>query len=88
MICAVCNIQYVGKIENTLNLKCRGHESNMRHNDYNPVAVHYRRYNHTIDDILICVVGKDSDENKRLSLKEVWMILIDTLTPKGMNSRW
>ena len=33
---------------------------------------------------MICAVDKERDKNKRLRLEEAWMILLDTLNPKGL----
>ena len=46
LTCTICNTNYVGETENTLNTRCRGHESNMRNIKDNPLSHHYRSYNH------------------------------------------
>ena len=48
MSCEICNIQYVGESSNTLNTRCRGHESAIRNEKDHPVAQHYNSYNHSI----------------------------------------
>ena len=70
MTCDVCNIQYVGETSNTVNSRCRGHESSIRTEKDHPVAIQYRTYNHTIDDYSITIVGKESNKNRRLRLEE------------------
>ena len=87
MICNICNIQYVGETSNTMNSRCRGHESPIRREKDHPVAIHYRSYNHTIHDYSITIVDIESHKNRRLRLEESWMTLLNTLTPKGMNGR-
>ena len=59
MTCNICNIPHVGKTSNSMNCRCRGHESSIRTNKDLPVAVHYRSYNHTIDDYSITIVDKE-----------------------------
>ena len=75
-----------------MNTRCRGHVSTHTHKKNNskdnPVALHYRSYNHTTEDFTITVIGKDQDKNRRLRLEESWITLLDTLTPKGLNGRW
>ena len=55
----ICNIQYVGETSNSMNCKCRGQESSLRTNKDDPVALHYRSYNHTIDDYSITIENKE-----------------------------
>ena len=85
MTCNVCNIQYVGETCNNMNNRCRGHEHSIRTEKDHPVAIHCRSYNHTLDDNSITKVDKEPDKNRRLRLKESWITLLDTLTPKGLN---
>ena len=87
MTCNICNIQYGGETSNTMNCRCRGHESSIRTEKDHPVAIHYRSYNHTIDDYSITIVDKEKNKNRRLRLEESWMTLINTLTPKALNGR-
>ena len=88
MSCNICNIQYVGETSNSMNCRCRSHESSIRTNKDHPVAVHYRSYNHTIDDYSITIVDQEKGKNRRLRLEESWMALLNTLTPRGLNGRW
>ena len=90
----ICNdmqcLQYpiCWETSNTMDSGCRGHESSNRTEKDHPVAIHYRSYNHTIDDFSITIVEKESNKNRRLRLEESWMTLLNTLTPKGLNGRW
>ena len=88
LTCSICQSKYIGETENTLNTRCRGHETNMRSYNDNLVSRHFKSYNHTFDDYSILVLQPETDKNKRLRLEEAWMILLDTLTPNGLNSRW
>ena len=87
MTCEICNIQYVGETSNTLNTRCRGHESAIRNEKDHPVAQHFNSYNHSWHDYNIIAVDKESDKNRRLRLEESWMYLMDTLWSKGLNAR-
>ena len=78
--------RYIGETEKTLNGRCRGHESNMRSNNDNIVSTHYKQYNHTSEDYIVTAIDKETDYNKRLRLEEAWMILLETMYPKGLNS--
>ena len=42
--------KYIGETEQTLNRRCRGHESNMRGDNDNIVSRHYKEYNYTSED--------------------------------------
>ena len=88
MTCNVCNFQYVGETSNTMNSRCRRCESSIRTEKDHPVAIHYRSYNHTIDEYSVAIVDRESNENRIFRLEESWMTLLNTLTPKGLNGRW
>ena len=86
--CDICGTQYVGESFNTMKTRCRGHVSTIRTSKDHPVGLHYRSYNHTIEDFTITVVDKEQDKNRRLRLEEAWITFLDTLTPKCLNGRW
>ena len=65
-----------------MNNRCIGHKNFIRTEKDHSVTIHYRSYNHTIDDYSITIVDKKPDKNGRLRLEESWMTLLDTLTPK------
>ena len=50
LTCNICNKKYIGETEQTLNRRCRVHESNMRGDNDNIVSRHYKEYNHTSED--------------------------------------
>jgi hypothetical protein len=85
--CNICGIPYVGETSNTLNTRCRGHESAIRTNQLHPVAKHFNTANHTPESYSITAIDRERDKNKRLRLEESWMILMDTLHPYGLNAR-
>ena len=55
---------------NTKRNRCKGHVSSTRTEKDHPVAIHYRSYNHTIDDNSITIVDKEPDKNRSLRLEE------------------
>ena len=69
MTCNVFNIQYVGEKSKTMNVRCKGHESSIRTEKNHPVAIHYRSYNHAIDDYSINIVDKENKETEDLGWK-------------------
>ena len=69
--CNVCNIQYVGETSNTMNNRCTGHESSIITEKNHPVAIHYRSYNHTMDDYSITMVDNEPDKNRRLKIGRI-----------------
>ena len=87
LTCSICNKKYIGETEQTLNGRCRGHESNMRNNNDNIVSKHYKEYNHTSEDYVVTAIDKEPDYNRRLRLEEAWIILLDIMHPKGLNSK-
>ena len=87
LTCSIFNKQYVGETEQTLNIRCRGHESNMRRHNDNIVSKHYKEYNHTRDDYIVAAIEKETDYNKRLRLKEAWILLLDTMHSKGLTAQ-
>ena len=87
LTCSICEKRYIGETEQTLNGRCRGHESNMRSNNDNIVSTHYKQYNPTSEDYIVTAIEKETDYNKRLRLEEACMILLETMYPKGLNSR-
>ena len=87
LTCNICNKKYVGETEQTLNGRCRGHDSNMRANNDNIVSKHYKEYNQTSENYAVTAIDKEVDYNKRLRLEEAWIILMDSMHPKGLNSR-
>ena len=86
LTCSICEKRYIGETEQTLNGRCRDHESNMRSNNENIVLTHYKEYNHTSEDYTVTAIDKETDYNKRLRLEEAWKILLETIYPTGLNS--
>ena len=70
-----------------MNTRCGWHVINIRTSKDHTVALHYRSYNHTIEDFTITVVDTEQNKSRRLRLEESWITLLDTLTPKGLNGK-
>ena len=51
------------------------------------VSRHYKEYNHTSEDFTVTAIDKETDCNKRSRLEEAWIIVLESLHPKGLNSR-
>ena len=47
----------------------------------------YKEYNHTSDDYTVTAIDKETNYNKRLRLEEAWILLLESMHPKGLNSR-
>ena len=77
----------MGETEQTLNRRCRGHESYMRGENDNIVSSHYKEYSHTSEDYTVTGIDKETDYNKILRLEETWILLLESMHPKGLNSR-
>ena len=52
-----------------MNCRCRGYESSIRTNKDHPVAIHYRSYNHTIDDYSITIVDKREKQKQKTKIR-------------------
>ena len=78
LTCSICNKKYIGETEQTLNRRCRGHESNMRRDNDNIVSKHYKEYNHTSEYYKVTAIDKETDYIKRLSLEEAWIFLLES----------
>jgi hypothetical protein len=86
--CNICDIKYVGETSNTINTRCRGHESAIRLEQDNPVAKHYNRASHNHTSYAVTVLDKEENKNRRLRLEEAWMTILSTLQPTGLNKKF
>ena len=59
----------------------------MRRDNDNIVFKYYKGYNHTSDDYIVTAIAKEIDYNKRLRLEDAWIFLLQSMYPKGLNSR-
>ncbi len=85
--CRKCKIQYVGETGRTSNERFRNHEASIRKGDPHPVAQHYSQDHHSPRDMKVTIIDKCRGKNQRLRLEEAWMLLLDTMTPNGLNGR-
>ena len=58
-----------GRLEINMNCRCRGHESSIRTNKDHPVAIHYRSYNHIMDDYSITIVDKEKNKKQKTKIR-------------------
>ena len=56
-----------------------------RDND-NIVSKHHKEYNHSGEDYTVTAIDKETDYNKRLRLEEAWILLLESMHPKELNS--
>ena len=81
---AICNNQQVSKRMNSHrfdinNFDSQGYASN--------VALHFNSYPHSIADFSVLPIDVVKDEMFRLCKETYWIHKLDTLHPKGMNSK-
>ena len=91
LICLCCNKKYIGETSQTVNNRLRGHESHIKNyhkHPHNPVAQHFGINVNNAKDYKIIILDQDSDKNRRLRLEEAWIYILETMTPRGLNTKW
>ena len=91
LICLCCNKKYIGENSQTVNNRLRGHEpqiKNYHKHPHSPVAQHFSINVNNAKDYNIISLDQDSDINKRLRLEEAWIHILQTMTPRGLNTKW
>jgi hypothetical protein len=85
--CKVCHLQYVGQTRNTINMRFRGHTSDIRSaNQIKPVGAHFTLPRHNIRDVTITVLDQDNwNTSQRLIAEESLITMLGTLQPLGIN---
>ena len=93
--CNICNIQYVGKIETTLNIPLNNHRKDVKDQNALPVDKHFTLPGHHFNkNAKFTLIEKLTNRNKvaNETLKEklknrenFWIIKLRTLTPNGLN---
>ena len=84
LTCHCCGKKYIGETSQTINLRMRGHESNIRNwrkHERNPVAQHFGTRNLNEKQYSLEVLDQEIDKNKRNRLEKSWIFLINTITP-------
>ena len=53
-----------------------------------PVAQHFGINVNNAKDYNIIILDQDSVKNRRLRLEEAWIYILETMTPRGLNTKW
>ena len=91
LICLCCNKKYIGETSQTVKYRLRRHESHIKNyhkHPHNPVAQHFGINVNNAKDYNIIILDQDSDKNRRLRLEEAWIYILETMTPRGLNTKW
>ena len=95
MECALCKVQYVGKVETALDIRLNNHRKDVSNPELIPVDLHLRKPGHsfnlhakfTLMEQLSNIHTTDKDilkfQFKRR--EDFWTQNLETLTPKGLN---
>ena len=59
----------------------------MRGDNDNIISRHCKEYNHTSEDYTVTTIDKETNYNRRLRLEKAWILLLESMHPKGLNSR-
>ena len=91
LTCHCCGKKYIGETSQTINLRMRGHESNIRNwrkHERNPIAQHLGTKILNEKQYSLEVLDQNIDKNKRNRLEESWIFLLNTITPHSLNTKW
>ena len=91
LICLCCNKKYIGETSQTVNNRLRGHESHIKNyhkHPNNPVPQHYGINLNKAKEYNIIILDQEVDKNRRLRLEEAWIHILETMTPRGLNTKW
>ena len=89
--CKRCNMQYVGQTNQQVSKRMNSHRFDINNFDSqgyaSNVALHFNSYPHSIADFSFLPIDVVKDEMTRLCKETYWIHKLDTLHPKGMNSK-
>ena len=89
--CKRCNMQYVGQTNQQVSKRMNSHRFDINNFDSqgyaSNVALHINSYPHSIADFSFLPIDVVKDEMTRLCKETYWIHKLDTLHPKGMNSK-
>ena len=89
--CKRCNVQYVGQTNQHVSKRMNSHRFDINNFDSqgyaSNVALHFNSYPHSIADFSFLPIDVVKDEMTRLCKETYWIYKLDTLHPKGMNSK-
>ena len=92
--CNKCKIQYVGKAETEFNIRHNNHQKDVWKPDAISASSHFSGKNHNfnthakfvlIEQIRHIDIAKEKNKERLKQRENFWILLLETLTPKGLN---
>lgn len=87
--CTKCHQQYVGETSRSLADRLTDHRSCIRLNKTTPLALHFNKHNHSLEDVTIMGIERlrPRDDGVFRRVRETaWKNLLQTCTPLGFNN--
>ena len=89
--CKRCNVQYIGQTNQQVSKRMNSHRFDINTYDGQSyatnVALHFNSDSHSLNDFRFLPIDVVKNEMDRLCKKTYWIHKLDTLHPKGMNSK-
>ena len=89
--CKRCNKQYVGQTNQQVSKRMNSHRFDINNYDSEGyatnVALHFNSNSHSIADFSFLPIDVVNDEMTRLCKETYWIHKLETMSPKGMNSK-
>ena len=89
--CKRCNMQYIGQTNQQVSRRMNSHRFDISTYDgqgyATNVALHFNSDSHSVDDFRFVPIDVVNNEMDRLCKETYWIHKLDTLYPKGMNSK-
>ena len=86
-----CNMQYIGQTNQQVSKRMNSHRFGINNYDdqgyATNVALHFNSDSHSLDDFRFVPIDIVNNEMDRLCKETYWIHKLDTLHPKGMNSK-
>jgi len=88
--CQRCGKQYVGETKRQCISRTKEHRADIKHNRNTPVAKHFNKENHSINDFSVQIIehiNSDPDTSVQLRRKRehYWIYNLQTVQPLGLN---
>lgn len=89
--CKRCNMQYIGQTNQQVSKRMNSHRFDINTYDGQSyatnVALHFNSDSHSLNDFRFLPIDVVKNEMDRLCKETYWIHKLDTLHPKGMNSK-
>ena len=89
--CKRCNMQYIGQTNQQVSKQMNSHRFDINNYDdqryATNVVLHFNSDSHSLDDFRFVPIDIVNNEMDRLCKETYWIHKLDTLHPKGMNSK-